>query len=217
VLITLGIHAPFIALAIYALVSGVEGDELSEGETLFGVGLTLVLQQGTATAATLWALRTTWSQKVQGLGLNRYDWMQLWRPALMTIVLYGGVILYTVIMDLLGFVEPGSNVTDDFVQSPILIVGSFLMICVGAPLAEEIVFRGAIFGGLLHWGFWPAAVISGFLFSAVHGDWGSLIPFWIVGIGLAWLYWSRGSLWDAIICHAMFNFSSYLLLISGEA
>jgi membrane protease YdiL (CAAX protease family) len=207
-----------VAAIIFA--ADTEFDSLSDAEdwvVVMFVGLTLV-QQAVTGGGALWALRTRWDRMVEALGWNRYDWTQLWRPALMTIALYGGVIIYSVIMTWLDIdlLEPESTVDEDFVRGPILVAGSFLMICVGAPLSEEIVFRGAIFGGLLKWGFWPAAVISGFLFSAVHLDPGSLIPFWIVGIGLAWLYWSRGSLWDAIICHAMFNFSSYLLLISGE-
>lgn len=223
-LITVGVNIGGVLLlsgllALVIAVSGTDFDSLSDAEdwVITLVVLSTLAQQMVTGAGALWALRTGWSRIVQALGLNRYDWIQLWRPALMTIALYGGVIIYSVIMAWLDIdlLEPESSVDEDFVRGPILVAGSFLMICVGAPLSEEIVFRGAIFGGLLRWGFWPAAVISGFLFSAVHLDPGSLIPFWIVGIGLAWLYWSRGSLWDSIICHGMFNFSSYLLLISG--
>ncbi len=223
-LITIGVNIGGILLlsAVVAGIiaaSGTEFDSLSDAEdwvVVVVVGSTLAQQAVTAGGA-LWALRQGWETIVHGLGLNRYDWLQLWRPALMTIALYTGVIIYSVIMSWLDIdlLEPESTVDDDFVRGPLLVAGSFLMICVGAPLSEEIVFRGAIFGGLLRWGFWPAALISGFLFSAVHLDPGSLIPYWLVGIGLAWLYWSRGSLWDAIICHGMFNFTSYLLLISG--
>jgi membrane protease YdiL (CAAX protease family) len=217
-LAVLATYSPWIIIAVVGLLVGGDSDSSDEADEqwVFAVliGLTL-FQQAIAGGAALWALGSTWWTKVEGLGLNRYDWTQLWRPALMTIALYAWVIIYTVIMDALGFVEPESTVDEDFVDGALLVVGSFLMICIGAPLAEEIVFRGCIFGGLLKWGFWPAALISGLMFSAIHLDLGSLIPFWVVGIGLAWLYWSRGSLWDAIICHGMFNFTSYLLLISG--
>jgi membrane protease YdiL (CAAX protease family) len=217
-LIVLATYSPWIALALASFfLDSSDTDDTEEWVLVALFGFTLVVQQAGATAVALWALRASWSNKVEGLGLSRYEWTGLWRPALMTIALYGGIIIYTVVMDALGVVEPESNVSEDFVRSPILIVMSFVMICVGAPLAEEIVFRGGIFGGLLAWGFWPAALLSGLLFSAVHGDLGSLAPFTMIGVGLAWLYWSRGSLWDSIICHAMFNFTSYLLLISGEA
>jgi membrane protease YdiL (CAAX protease family) len=223
-LITIGVNIGGVLLlsglvAVILVLAGDDFDSLSDAEdwvVVMLVGITLVQQAVTAGGA-LWAVRRGWQTIVEALGLNRYDWTQLWRPALMTIALYTGVIVYSVIMSLLDIdlLEPESTVDEDFVRGPILVVGSFFMIVVGAPLSEEIVFRGAIFGGLLRWGFWPAALISGFLFSAVHLDLGSLIPFWIVGMGLAWLYWSRGSLWDSIICHGMFNFTSYLLLISG--
>lgn len=209
-----------IFVAILLIVSDAEDfDTLGDAPEWVAVVIVLgtLVQQGVTAGAALWATRQDWENIVNALGLNRYDWPHLWRPALMTIALYGGVIIYSVIMSLLGIdlLEPESTVDEDFVKGPWLVIGSFLMIVIGAPLSEEIVFRGAIFGGLLRWGFWPAALVSGFLFSAIHLDPGSLIPFWLVGIGLAWLYWSRGSLWDAIICHGLFNFTSYLLLIAG--
>ncbi len=216
-LIVMATYSPWALIGVLGLLLGGDSDTSEDTEQwVFAIliGVTL-FQQAISGGAALWALGVPWWRKVEGLGWNRYDWTQLWRPALMTIALYTFVIIYSVIMEALGLIEPESAIDEDFVEGPVLVIGSFFMICVGAPLAEETVFRGGIFGGLLKWGFWPAALISGLLFSAIHMDLGSLIPFWAVGIGLAWLYWSRGSLWDSIICHGMFNFTSYLILISG--
>ena len=85
---------------------------------------------------------------------------------------------------------------------------------IGAPLAEEMFFRVLLFGGMLRWGFWPAALISSLLFAGVHLDPGSLVPFTLIGVLLAWLFWRRGHLWDAIIFHLMFNATSFILLVS---
>lgn len=61
----------------------------------------------------------------------------------------------------------------------------------------------------LRLGFWPAALLSGFLFSGIHvtdGDLiGLLIPFTIIGTLFAWLRVRTGSLWNPILVHFVFN------------
>ena len=86
---------------------------------------------------------------------------------------------------------------------------------VAAPFTEELFFRGFVFAGLSKWGFWPAAAVSALLFSLVHFDPGSLIPFFGIGIVMCWLFWSRGSLWDSVLFHFLFNFTSFLILASA--
>ena len=83
---------------------------------------------------------------------------------------------------------------------------------VGLP--EELFFRGFMFSGLLKWGFWPAAALSALMFALVHFDPGSLLPFFGIGVLMAWLYWRRGSLWDAIAFHFLFNALSFSILVA---
>jgi len=70
-------------------------------------------------------------------------------------------------------------------------------------MSEELFFRGFIFRGLLlKMGPWWAIVVSALLFSGFHLSVGVLIPIFITGFLLAWLYWKTGSLWAAIGAHA---------------
>ncbi|HWI22099.1 MAG TPA: type II CAAX endopeptidase family protein [Baekduia sp.] len=82
-------------------------------------------------------------------------------------------------------------------------------ICVMAPLAEELLFRGFIFGGLRRWrGFWPAAIISGSLFGLAHvlGSPVETLPILaFFGFGLAFLYELTKSLYPSIYLHAINN------------
>jgi len=83
------------------------------------------------------------------------------------------------------------------------------VVCVGAPLAEETLFRGFIFGGLRRWhGFWPAAIISGTMFGAAH-VFGSpvefILPLAVLGFGLALLYELTKSLFPCIYLHCLNN------------
>lgn len=84
--------------------------------------------------------------------------------------------------------------------------GLILAITLAAPIMEELVFRGALFGGLAqkinpYW----AALISSLGFSLLHQD-GHLIIYAAIGLCLCWLYRKTGSLYTTIISHAGMNF-----------
>jgi membrane protease YdiL (CAAX protease family) len=86
---------------------------------------------------------------------------------------------------------------------------SATLTCVIAPICEEFLFRGYIFTALRNWhGTWPAAIITGLVFGAVHA--GSapaldLAPLAALGFGLCVLYRFTGSLYPCIAAHALNN------------
>jgi membrane protease YdiL (CAAX protease family) len=90
-----------------------------------------------------------------------------------------------------------------------LLLLSAALTCVVAPICEEFLFRGFIFTSLRNWhGVWPAAIISGVLFGAVHA--GSapavdLVPLAGLGFGLCLLYRATGSLYPCIAAHSLNN------------
>lgn len=162
------------------------------------------------------ASRQTLMGLVRALGLDHYSVSQLWRPGLAVIAAYVLVGLYVVFIDALGidFLKPRSTVPDAITRDAGALAVGWVVAVVAAPLSEELFFRGFIFGGLLRWGFWPAALIASAGFTLAHLDVGSMIPFFGVGLVLAWLYWSRATLWDSIAFHFMFNFISFALLMA---
>jgi membrane protease YdiL (CAAX protease family) len=83
-----------------------------------------------------------------------------------------------------------------------------------APICEETFFRGFVFIGLrrvmpLGW----AMVLSAFLFALAHGDPGSFVVLFIIGLALALLRWRTQSLWPGIFLHFLNNGLSGLLII----
>jgi membrane protease YdiL (CAAX protease family) len=128
-----------------------------------------------------------------------------------TFAAFGTLFAYQAIVYLLGFdvLRPESNVPTGLLDHRSIVPLTVFMIVVVAPLTEEMFFRGFLLHGL--WsrvGFWPAALISGALFSVIHlsgGNPGLLIPFTIIGVLLAWLVRRTGSLWTPIAVHAIFN------------
>ena len=80
------------------------------------------------------------------------------------------------------------------------------VVALWGPFAEEILFRGFILAGLISWlGEVWAAIISAALFAAAHILISSMIPIFLLGIILAWLYLRTRSLWPPIIAHSLWN------------
>lgn len=87
-------------------------------------------------------------------------------------------------------------------------------VVVAAPLAEEMVFRGLIYRlGRRAWGPWPAAVVSALAFGLVHGEPWYLFGLLALGLLLAAVYELTGSLWSAVIVHAVHNAVALALLV----
>jgi membrane protease YdiL (CAAX protease family) len=142
-----------------------------------------------------------------GLRPPRVGW---WRASLRIVAL---IVLFIILDAIWGAVfnpekekileQLGSNE-----GAGLLVLGAALT-CVVAPISEEILFRGFIFTALRSWrGMFPAAVITGVLFGAVHA--GSapvldLVPLAVLGFGLCLLYRYSGSLYPCIAAHSLNN------------
>jgi membrane protease YdiL (CAAX protease family) len=89
------------------------------------------------------------------------------------------------------------------------ILAACAVTCVVAPVCEEVLFRGFIFRSLRNWrGLWPAALITGLLFGAVHGLSApavDLLPLGFLGFVLCLLYEWTGSLYPCIALHVLNN------------
>lgn len=161
---------------------------------------------------------------------------------MVTGVLVGlGLFLMSVIVGFLSalVLERFGYSTDNTAQEPLIsglrdwvgenpgvaIPAAFLVVAVIGPAVEELVFRGAIFGGLLRlaerllrrkdgekprsgalWtAFIGAAVLSSALFAALHVSAVIIPAIFILSVTLCTLYWKTGSLLPNLIAHATFN------------
>ncbi len=89
-----------------------------------------------------------------------------------------------------------------------------LTVSVGAPIMEELAFRGMIYPGLkrlLPPSRWPAVILTGLLFATVHLSWSAALP--LLGFGcFLCLVRDRYGLLACMAVHAAFNFSNLLWL-----
>ena len=82
----------------------------------------------------------------------------------------------------------------------------FLFLLIEAPVLEELLFRGVLFGGLSKiMPVWGAMILSGFIFAFIHVNAATFIPLWFLGIAFAWLYVRTGTLLAPMAVHFTFN------------
>ncbi len=94
----------------------------------------------------------------------------------------------------------------------LMLLGLTLVVLV--PLAEELFFRGLLFGWLRAHLPGPLAVgIAAVLFAVAHGSLSLLLPLTAVGVGLCWLYQESGSLLPSVVAHALINGSALMFAI----
>ena len=83
-----------------------------------------------------------------------------------------------------------------------------------APLLEEIIFRGFLFGTLRNsFSPWRSMVYSSLLFAALHQSLVAFLPIFFLAMVLAYLYEKTGSLWPSIILHMVNNTVATLFAI----
>jgi len=76
-----------------------------------------------------------------------------------------------------------------------------------APMAEELLFRGALFRWLRRrLGAWPTIVLTAALWAVAHFGIPAAMPYaFVVGLGLGWLRERRGSVMPGLIYHILHN------------
>ena len=93
---------------------------------------------------------------------------------------------------------------------------ALLVVGVGAPLSEELLFRGFLLSALAssRVGFWGGALITTGLWTALHVGYSTagIVEVFLIGLFFSWLLWRTGSLRVAIFCHALYNSLIVLVL-----
>jgi membrane protease YdiL (CAAX protease family) len=104
----------------------------------------------------------------------------------------------------------------------LLSIGSFLVSAgLVAPVVEESIFRGFLYGGLrVRVGKVLGAVVTSLVFAIFHGSLSAFLPLVVLSGVLCYLYERTGSLCSPIVFHALFNGTTLIRLLlvgAGEA
>jgi uncharacterized protein len=108
----------------------------------------------------------------------------------------------------------------DLADEPFLFALALPGIIIGAPLAEELMFRGALFAAIRRsWaGQTGAVVLSAAAWAFIHGasaPWLFVFVIFLMGLLLGLLLLRFGSLWVTIAVHAAWNAFSTLAIVGG--
>ncbi len=157
-----------------------------------------------------------------------------WGTLLWTILLAVGIVLPLAWVE--DFIPDAwrEDLTGDLVPQLLSTTTGYFVICMLAPLAEEVVFRGAILSALMRWGTerreqaeqqmgtatrlskrrvrWMAIVISALLFSIMHLNPAQMPHALLMGMLLAWLTLKTGSIFPAFLIHWINNSFAYAML-----
>jgi membrane protease YdiL (CAAX protease family) len=95
-------------------------------------------------------------------------------------------------------------------------VANGLVICIVAPIVEELTFRGLGYSVLVPFGKWTAIILVGIAFGLAHGL-VEAFPFLAAfGMGLAYLRSRVDSVYPGMIVHGLFNATALIVAVSGK-
>ena len=154
-------------------------------------------------------LKTKWTPLTRGYLLSK-PWGTLLWVALFTL---GTIIPLSFLYEQLG-IEMDEN-TEQIFASLMKEPWGYVAVGILAPLAEEVVFRGAILRTLLgimsKKNHWVAIMISAAIFGLAHANVAQFINALLMGLLLGWMYYRTGSLVPGILLHWVSNTMAYVL------
>lgn len=157
-------------------------------------------------------------------------WRELYHPSsqrvLPTILLAAGPIVLIVAgsmwwmtdvgYGLLALFPPDPSAIDWFAEMMKFGPGAFIVLCIVAPLLEEMLFRGIILRGFLnHYPADKAILLSAALFGVAHMNVYQGVTATILGWFLGLLFVVTRSLWPCILAHAAYNGCIYFFYVYG--
>jgi len=157
--------------------------------------------------------KTSWKD----LGISRYpSWMDiLITPAGFIVYIILSAVLVLIATHILpGFdVNQTQNVGFSGLSQRYEYILAFVTLVLIAPLAEEILFRGYLFGKLKKYvPVWAAVLVTSLLFGAAHGNWNVIIDTFALSVVLCVLRELTGNIWSSILLHMVKNGIAFYIL-----
>lgn len=123
-------------------------------------------------------------------------------------LLVGVVFVVTKAVNAMGFEPEPQPVFSIFLLESrrAVVVGLLFLAAVVGPVAEEIFFRGLLYGSLRgRIGIGRALLLTAFLFACLHTDAVSFVPIFALGLLFGWVYEKTGSLAAPAAIHVLHN------------
>ncbi|CAN5916838.1 type II CAAX endopeptidase family protein [soil metagenome] len=126
-----------------------------------------------------------------------------WRP-----IVFGtlATAILSVAVSQLGIEPQGMKQAMEVARQPAQLLASLAVLAGLAPLVEELVFRGLLYGWLAsRWGTLVAWLVSSLAFAAAHAEPAHIILVLPLGLWFGWLRRRTDSLWPSLAAHVFNN------------
>lgn len=123
-------------------------------------------------------------------------------------------LLYGVVQQTLGWQVPSGGSLPD---TPAARVLAFLGSCVLVPLAEELLFRGAVQTTLRSYGSGSAVLFASLAFTFLHANWWEIPTILLLSLFLGYTAETCRSVWPGVVLHACNNVLAFVAAAAGQA
>lgn len=133
---------------------------------------------------------------------------------------YGGYFMTTIAVSLLvqalwkDFpIDQMQQVGFNNLSLPIEYVYAFLALVIIAPIFEELIFRGYLFGHIRKkFSFWVTATLVSFIFAAIHVQLNVAVDVFMLSLVLCYIREHTGAIWGSVVLHMIKNAIAFYLL-----
>lgn len=144
------------------------------------------------------------------LGFRPVDWRSIFLAAVGTMALSIGV-------SQIGPSPEGIEDAMRVARDPRQFLASLLVLALLAPIVEELIFRGLLFGWLEgRWGSRLAVAVSTAAFAAAHYEPAHAILVLPLGLLFGWLRWRTGSILPSLFSHIANNSMAVIAAAMGS-
>jgi membrane protease YdiL (CAAX protease family) len=170
------------------------------------IALTSILSSVVTLALFIWR---RWAP-VSRIWIASHPWMTIAWVVMLTL---GSILPFQWAEEQLNLVLPEyyAQLFEKVMSQPI----GYLAIGILGPLAEELVFRGAILRTLLRMfskrAHWAAIIISALIFGAVHGNLPQFVNATLLGLLIGWMYYRTDSIVPGVVLHWVNNTVAYVM------
>ena len=200
----------FSAIGIYAYLKGIDFSEVAEGMQA-GQYADVIVMSYLLSSITIILLfiKKEWSP-ISRSYLRSKPWGVLFWTAMLALgLILPAQFIYEKVQITMS--DSMAQLFSGIMKQPL----GYLVIGILAPIAEELIFRGAILRVLLdafgRKGRWSAIALTALLFAVIHGNLAQGTHAFVIGMVLGWLYVRTRSVLPGIVLHWVNNSTAYIM------
>ena len=196
--------ATVLAFAVVVLDRGVSDSENTTLVTTMALSLLPAFMVLSAWLFGVRRYRTSWATLGFARSRARRSLLLPWVALVLSLAFGGLYVAIVMAVDIDSLVPPA--IPQDALGEGLRRSVNVVLIGLVGPLAEEVFFRGFLLAALVQpLGALRAATVASFIFAAYHGSLATMVPVFVSGLLLSWLYLKTRSLWPPLTAHAAQN------------